>query len=184
MRAWPAFPMIRHRFHEAYGARLDSVFCDYMQRGEAEATGAALGFARAQADAPLFLERYLHAPVEELVAASLGRAVAREGIIEIGNLAAGHGLAMIALWCAAANDLGASGEIAVATLTAPLRRSFARIGVPIIALAPARESDAGPPPGKWGSYYAHDPQVCFGEIARGQRALMQFVARRRTSRAA
>ena len=125
-----------------------------------------------------FLEAYLDAPVEDLAAIALGRPVARRQIVEIGNLAAVNPLAMIALWGAAANDLAALGDVAVATLTAPLRAMFRRIGIPIAAIAPARGERLGSAASAWGRYYDQDPWVCAGVIANGQAAINCFLERR------
>jgi hypothetical protein len=140
-----------------------------------------VGYRRA-ADEALFLERYLDAPVEELVSRAIGRPTRRENIVEIGNLAADDAFAMIELWGTAANDLGAACEVAVATLTAPLRSMFARIGLPLAVLAPAiiERSDN---PADWGRYYESDPKVCAGVIADGQRAIGAFLSRRRRAAA-
>lgn len=177
MGDWAAIPMIRKRYAGAFGAALEPGFGCYVQRGSSPAAGAALGYARAGA-APLFLERYLDRPIEALAAVALGREVARTAIVEIGNLAAGNALAMIELWGAAANDLAASCEIGAATLTAPLRGYFARLGIPVYELAPASRECAGAGVADWGNYYELDPKVCIGEIAVGQLAMATLLARR------
>lgn len=107
----------------------------------------------------------------------------REAIVEIGNLAADNVWSMIALWGEAANDLGGSSEVVVATLTAPLRRMFARMGVPVQELASAKPERLGTDVAAWGSYFALDPVVCAGPIAEGQRAIARFLTRRRQGRA-
>ena len=124
--------LIARRYRQAYDAADVAGFPDYLY----SPGGAALGYRRAHAG-PLFLEAYLDHPVEQLVGARLTRTVAREQIVEIGNLAAENALAMIDLWSAAANDLAGASEVAVATLTLPLRRSFARIGIALHDLGPA-----------------------------------------------
>lgn len=173
------FALIHRKYRDAFGATLTPSFSSYLGCR----SGAALGYCRA-GDTPLFLEAYLDCPVEELVAAALGRAVERGQIVEIGNFAADNAMAMVELWGDAANDLGGSGEVAVATLTAPLRRMFARIGVPIVELAPARCDRLGEKGGEWGSYYDQDPRVCAGIIADGQHAIAAFMDRRQRRQAA
>lgn len=163
--------LIAHRYREVFGATVRPAFSDYLGQG-----GATLGYRRATAT-PLFLEAYLGEPVEVASSRALGREVRREAIVEIGNFAVENASTMIELWGAAANDLGGSSEVAVATLTAPLRRTFARIGVPIVELAAADPARVGAG-AEWGSYYASDPMVCAGFIAAGQRALAAFQARR------
>lgn len=169
--------LVQRRFLEVHGARIVPSFARYQQIDRAEGPRAALGYRRADSE-PLYLERYLDAPVEQVVSAILDRPTPRDAIIEIGNLAADDAFAMIELWGSVANDLGADHEIAVATLTAPLRAMFARIGVPLTLLGPAsiaRSDD----PATWGRYYLGDPWVCAGVISEGQNAIAAFLARRR-----
>lgn len=173
--------LVRRRYREMHGACVRPAFGTYQHVERSEQLRAALGFRRAGAEA-LFLERYLDAPVEQAVSAAFGTSVARDSIIEIGNLAADDAFAMVELWGSVANDLGANCEMAVATLTAPLRAMFARIGVTLTVLAPATAGQVGDPQ-EWGRYYASDPQVCAGIISQGQRAIAAFLARRRRAAA-
>lgn len=175
--------LISRRYRDVFGAALAPSFIAYMGKDTQSGTGAALGYRRAN-ETPLFLETYLDQPIEALVSDRLGRTIARSQIVEIGNFAADNALAMIDLWGAAANDLGGASEIAVATLTAPLRRMFARIGLPLTMLAPAIPARLGQGAGAWGSYFDLDPQICMGVIAEGQRALATFLARRNRQDAA
>lgn len=175
------FELIGRKYREVFGASAWPCFTDWI-RAEGVPC-AALGYRRASSGS-LFLEAYLERPVDEVVSAALGRPVARDAIVEIGNFAADNAIAMVELWGRAANDLGGNGEIAVATLTAPLRRMFARIGLPIMPVAkadPARLENAS---AEWGSYYATDPLVCIGVIADGQAAISAFLARRNRKAAA
>lgn len=180
---WDAFPMIRLAYRQAFDARLEPGFSQYLRYGEGPAHGAALGFTRAS-NGPLFLERYCDAPIEALSTAVLGRRVPRESIVEIGNFAATDGAGIVELWGMTANNLGSFSEVAAATLTKPLRRMFARLGVPIHVLLPADPTRLGEDARAWGSYYELDPQVCIGEIAAGQRAISSLLGRRRSRREA
>lgn len=183
MAANVEIPLISKRYHEVFGAQLSPGFASYMVCATNNETSAALGYRRAGAH-PLFLETYLDEPVETAVSRTYGRTIAREAVIEIGNFASDNAMAMVALWGSAANDLAGSGEVAVATLTLPLRRMFARIGVPIVELAPARPERLGEGAADWGSYYETDPRVCAGLIAEGQDAIAAFLARRQNRKAA
>ncbi|AIT82041.1 thermostable hemolysin [Novosphingobium pentaromativorans] len=169
--------LVRRRFMEAHGANVQAGYGAFLQVSHQNAAHAALGYRRA-CEETLFLERYLDCPVEHCLSLALQRTVERTSVIEIGNLAADDAFAMVALWGMAANDLGANCEIAVATLTAPLRRMFERLGVTLHVLAKADPKRAGDPRA-WGSYYASDPMVCAGFIALGQTAISAFLARRR-----
>lgn len=167
------FRLIQHKYEEAYGAKVRPDFPGYFTR-----RGAALGYRRASADA-LFVEQYLGEPVEAIVSRKLGRQVERHDVVELGNFASNNALAMIELWGAAANDLAGTSEVAVATLTGDLRQMFARIGLPIVSLAPARPESLAGSPEVWGSYYTHDPEVCAGLIVDGKAAIDAFLSSRR-----
>ena len=109
---------------------------------------------------------------------------AHEQIVELGNLVACNPWAMVELWGSAANDLGGTSEIAVATLTARLRRMFERVGIRLVELAPARSEALGHESAAWGRYYDDDPRVCAGMIKQGQDAIARFLSSRRRGVAA
>lgn len=169
--------LVRRRYLRVHGALAQPCFTDMLDVARAGASRAVLGYRRADHDA-LFLECYLDAPIEVCLTKALGRPVARASIIEIGSLAADDGFAMVSLWAMAANDLGGECEVAVATLTAPLRHMFMRMGVPLYMLAPATVDRVGNPE-LWGRYYDSDPMVCAGLIAEGQRAISAYLSPRR-----
>jgi hypothetical protein len=171
------FALIRQRYRDVLGASVSPAFSSYIHRGASPENGAALGYRRAGVGR-LFLENYLSVPVEEATSAALGRKIERQQIVEIGNFASNNAVAMIELWGEAANDLARGNEVAVATLTEPLRRMFERIGLQILVLAPARAECLGSDAHQWGGYYDLNPQVCAGMIAEGQRAISAFLQRR------
>jgi len=181
MHSKVAVSLVGRKYREVFGASPAPSFSDYMAGGREPDSLAALGYRRAS-DGALFLESYLDGPIEVELGMALGRRVARSEVVEIGNFAADNAFVMLDLWGAAANDLAGSSEIAVATLTAPLRRMFQRIGLPFISICralPERLDGAG----EWGSYFHQDPQVCAGPIASGQAAIARWHGRR-ASRAA
>ncbi len=183
MPAADEWNLIRRRYRDVFGATLAPSFASYMHRGCNNEHGAALGYKRAGSEA-LFLEAYLDEPIEEIVSRIVGKTIARDRIVEIGNFAADNVMAMVSLWGAAANDLAGLSEYAVATLTLPLRKMFARIGVPVIPVAPALAGRLPHGDSDWGSYYQLDPWVCTGNIAEGQNALTAFLQRRQREAAA
>jgi len=175
------YGLIRRRYRQVYECNLEPSFGTYAHSRRCGETRAQVGYRRATTG-PLFLESYLDRPVEDAVSAALGRPIGRDSIVEIGNLAADDAFALVQLWAGVANDLGATCEVAVATLTAPLRAMFVRLGVPILELGVAH-ADRAAGGTDWGSYYAADPRVCVGSIAQGQSALAAFFARRRSQAA-
>lgn len=176
MDSKPLIALMKSRYAAQHQAEPRITYRNLLSQAAGESVGAALGYRRAHAE-PLFLETYLDRPVEQVLAAALDLPVSRGDVVEIGNLASCNAPAMVALWARTANDLGDSAEIAVAVLTAPLRRMFGRLGVNLIELAkadPARVADDG---SDWGRYYELEPMVCAGLIADGQRQLSRFAAR-------
>lgn len=176
MNDTPSTALVRRKFLSIHGALPNPCFSNMLDVSHGDVPKAVLGYRRA-GEERLFLERYLDEPVEHCLSRALGRTVARTVVIEIGSLAADNAFAMVSLWAMAANDLGGECEIAVATLTAPLRRMFKRMGVPLHVLAPAIIEQVADPD-TWGRYFDSDPMVCAGVIAEGQRAIGTCLARR------
>lgn len=156
-------------FARAYGARVNQ----YLPRliglsGPGGRLVAALGM-RGGASGALFLEQYLDAPVECLLAARAGRPVSRAEIVELGNLAAEHPGSARRLILNLALCLHQAGfSWVVFTITPALVNSFRRLGLDLTCLGPARpERLAGEARADWGSYYDSGPVVCAAHIPRG-----------------
>ncbi len=132
---------------------------------------AAAGYREAR-DSPLFLERYLDAPVEDLLCRGSGVVPARSSIVEVGHLAAtraGEGRRLILM-------LGAhlaehEFQWVVSTLTRELRLLFLRIGVTPLTLGVASPDVLGDEAAQWGSYYHHSPLVLAGNLPQAMRRL-------------
>lgn len=131
---------------------------------------AAVGFRPAQSE-PLFLEQYLSAPIDHLLA------VPRTRIVEIGNLASAGGGASSFLFAALSAYLHHKGfEHAVITGTESLGRRFARMG-----LRPQWHGSANPEKlsgdcdDDWGGYYNARPQILSGSVAHGYRRLQRVL---------
>jgi len=163
----PCEQFIGARFEQAHGARI-AHFSPYLLgvRDALDRWRAAAGYTPADGRR-LFLEQYLDAPVERLLARY---DVEREAIVEVGNLAAtsaGMGRALIPLLARHLHRLGY--EWVVFTATRELRNAIARMGLAPLELAPAdpaRLPDGG---ARWGRYYANDPIVVAGRIGHALR---------------
>lgn len=169
---------IRDRYAAEYHATAAVGYERFLSQLREAGQGAALGYRRAT-EGPLFLERYLDQPVEQALAPHYGPGLARARIVEIGSLAGNSCMALFRLWTDTAQALGSEADVGVAVLTASLRSMFARLGIPVHVLAAADPARLGPAAGQWGTYYAHDPQVCAGSLAEGLARLQAFSARRR-----
>ena len=156
---------IAARFQRAHGARIGH-FSPHLL-GVRDALGrwrAASGYTPA-GGRRLFLEQYLDAPVERALSQHRGRAISRDGIVEVGNLAAssiGMARALIPLLARHLDRLGY--EWVVFTATRELRNTFARLGLHPVALAPADPARLHER-GDWGRYYDNDPVVMAGRIS-------------------
>ena len=167
---------VANRFGEVHSATPVLNYPRWCAVSDARAKpAAALGY-RVASEGPLFLEAYLDEPIEDLVSEAFGRLFGRGDIVEIGCLASTPTPALLKLWHQVAGRLRGQQEIAVATLTRPLRSMFARIGMPLVPLAkadPARMGDIA----SWGRYYELDPVVCAGAIEPGAAALAAYAER-------
>jgi len=165
--------LIEDVYAEAFGAKIKTAYPNlFALTGRSGAVIAAAGF-RWAGSVTLFLERYLRAPIEVLASDAFDTPVARESIVEIGSLAS-RGAGASLLFAALAAYLHAQGAaVAAATLTRKLLRTFEAVGMHTQVLARASEAHAGAS-GDWGAYYAHDPSVVIGRVARGRDALSRF----------
>lgn len=155
---------IREVFARSYGARVVS-FAPQLALLEKDGRILAAAGWRGGDGGGLYLERYLDRPVEDYVSGLAGVPVARERIVEVGNLAAGSrgaGAGMILAMAAHLDTLGY--EWVVFTATHDLVGLFARMALPPLAIAPADPARLGDAAGEWGNYYQTRPVVVAGRI--------------------
>ena len=135
---------------------------------------AAAGYRAANIE-PLFLERYLDAPIETRLGETSPVVPQRHLIVEVGHLAAaraGQGQRLILLL---GPHLARQGfQWVVATLTQELRHLFVRMGIAPMALGVADPALLGDAAESWGSYYDHRPVVLAGQLS----VALQIQARR------
>lgn len=166
-RRAPVEKFIRDVFARRYGASVSSFAPNLMLLEDAGQAVAATGWRPADAGA-LFLERYLDQPIEQAMAHLADQPVARSQIAEVGNLAAeksGSSLHVIMMLAAHLDRLGF--EWVVFTATRELIGIFSRLGLPLLALAPADPTRLGDEAAAWGSYYDTQPVVVAGRIRLG-----------------
>jgi len=135
---------------------------------------AALGLRNAAAER-LFLEIYLDTPVERRMATLCGRPVARQGIVEVGNLASRHPGRARCLFRALTIHLYLSGaEWALFTMAPFLRNIFRKLGIRLLHLGPADRARLGDAAADWGSYYDGHPQVMAVNVEQAFLAVMAY----------
>lgn len=168
---------VRARFAQVHGASVEPDYpswhnCIVGTHGHRAVLGC-----REAGTQTLFLETYCARPIEQLVSAALGRSVPRGDIVEIGCLASESPIALLGLWDATASALAGRSCIAVATLTATVRRLLGRIGVALTEIAVAKPEMVASP-GMWGRYYDDDPRVCAGSVSDGADRIATYIALR------
>lgn len=124
------------------------------------------------ATAPLYLERYLDAPIEAVIAERLGITTRRDRLVEVGNFACaepGHARIMFAALCKLLCENAL--DYVVFTGTARLRNSFTRLQLNPVELATALPERMGEEASAWGHYYHCKPRVMVGDLGLGRRVL-------------
>jgi len=159
---------IHECFHQAYGARIRHFMPELFGLSDRNGSLCAVSGVRRAATGPLFLEHYLDEPIEQLVLARAGRPVDREGIVEVGNLAASNlGSARLSIitvtWLLAMGGF----EWVAFTGNSSLVNSFNRLGLRPITLCPADPLRLGDDRHAWGRYYETQPSVHVGDIRAG-----------------
>ena len=164
---------IANVYAQRFAARVTSFaptlvsLCD--ERGIVSAAGYRI------ATEPLYLERYLSAPIEVMLAERAGARPARESIVEIGHLAVRRPNEGRRLFPLLARHLAERRlRWGVSTLTVELRHLLTRMGIHSFALGPADPVCLGAAASDWGDYYLHRPVVVAGQLSV---ALAQMTAR-------
>lgn len=155
---------IRDIFAEHYDAQVTAFAPQLLSLEQAGRITAAAGWRGAD-QAPLYLENYLDAPIEQLVSQIAQRPIARDKIVEVGNLAAakpGGSVAMIVTMARHFDRLGY--EWVTFTATEELVRIFGRVGLPLLAIGRADPARLGADAAQWGRYYETSPIVVTGRI--------------------
>lgn len=158
---------VRGAFKARYQAEVSSFAPNLMLLEQGERTVAVTGW-RCAGDERLFLECYLDEPIENAVERLAGQPVRREKIVEVGNLAAERAGGSVDVILTLGRHLDQLGyEWVVFTATRELIGIFRKLGLPLLALAPADPSRLPEPVDDWGSYYESNPIVVAGRIRLG-----------------
>lgn len=165
---------VARRFADRFGAHVSRFMPELHGLVDVDANlRAVVGLCPADSG-PLFLERYLDQPIEQVLAAAHGQAVERSRIIEVGNLAVAGTSGVRALLVPLTARLAAAGyDWVVFTGTDLLRNSFHRLGLAPLRLTEADPGRLGAEAADWGSYYAHRPCVMAGRIEEGCASLLR-----------
>ncbi|WP_044870477.1 thermostable hemolysin [Pseudomonas sp. LFM046] len=159
---------VHRRFFSAHHADIRQYMPELLSmRNYHGALSAVTGIRLAEQE-PLFLEQYLEAPAEALIAGLTSRPVARSEVVEVGNLAsinAGNARLIIVAVTWLLNLRGL--EWVVFTGSPSLINSFRRLGLDPLLLGDADPERLSSGQQEWGTYYEQKPHVYTGNIRYG-----------------
>lgn len=167
---------VRASFEAAYGARLERLMPLLMSVRTSEDELIAVCGLRDPRYNALYLEQYLDQPVESALERATGAPVSRHGLMEVGNLAVARPGFARHLIAALTGHLHETGrQWAVFTAVPALRNAFARLGIDLVTLCPARIGRLPPRErAQWGRYYDSKPLVMAASVAHSRSALRRL----------
>ncbi|HSC68079.1 MAG TPA: thermostable hemolysin [Cellvibrio sp.] len=154
---------IHARFAEVHQADVCHFLTNIISLRCGNEYSAAVGL-EAASKGRLFAEQYLDAPIEQLVSTRLGQPVARDQIVEIGNLVStckGSSLLLFIVIGEVMERLGY--HYVMFTGTREVKALLARLRYSPIVLGDADPNVLPDGGASWGSYYHNRPQVMFGD---------------------
>ncbi len=169
---------VRDVFRRSYGADIDSFMPHLIEVRDRNGHLSAVAGYRDAEHHKLFLEVYMDEPIEVALSRYLGRPIERKSIVEVGNLAeANPGDARMAIIAATAYLREAGYDWVVFTGVVKLRNAFRKLGLMPKELQEVDEYRLNEEERqRWGSYYAGQPVICFGDIHFGYDSLQELWA--------
>lgn len=162
---------IADTFRRHHGAEVPSFAPLLVALRDVDGEIAAAAGWRSAGDGALYLERYLNAPIEQLLVRAERLPPPRQRIVEVGHLAASRPGAGRQLITRLAPHLAGLGFRWVAsTLTEPLALLLRRLGVEPLLLGEADPARLGDDAARWGRYYEQRPQIAAGRLDLALRA--------------
>lgn len=176
--------LVKKVYENTFGARVEvnpEQFLSYLERNEEtgrEEVLACTGLTPAEGG-PLFLEKYLDVPVEELIVADGQAVTGRHEIVQLGSVASVRATAGAELFKALTVVLwGVGCRYAVMTST---QRSLAlqkRLGIVFNPIGEADPARLGPEElENWGTFYDQRPLVVYAVIAEQTQSFVNGVGR-------
>ncbi len=155
-------------FAKAYQADVHKFMPNLLGVSRAGEWQAVLGLrcaASGAAQTKLFIEHYLPAPVEQMLA-GLGIKAKRSELIEIGHLYAINRQSLLQLFVLMAYALDQLNyRYLLCAATSAVRSILSRHGIELTELGEAKAEALGEDAASWGSYYDTQPKVCLMDLA-------------------
>jgi hypothetical protein len=161
---------VRARFQHTHGATIRTFMPTLVLLTGADGALAGVAGCRMAGKEPLFLERYLECPIEELIARRTGARVKRSEIVESGNFACQDSATARVFMSQLPRYLIEREQTWIAfTATVSIRRILRSLGARCTELGKADGACVRSDDDKWGSYYANDPRVMVGYLPLARR---------------
>jgi hypothetical protein len=161
---------VRRRFLRSHGAHIATFLPTLLLLSDSEGELAAVAGFRSAKDGPLFLERYLPAPIEHALTSQVSAPVRRAEIIEVGNFAACDSRrARILMSYLPAYFLERSARWITFTATAAIRGILSAMGARCLEVGAADGACVSGGADEWGRYYSNDPRVMAGFLPSARR---------------
>lgn len=161
---------VRARFRRTHGAAIRTFMPTLLLLTRADGELAGVAGCRGAGQGPLFLERYLDRPIEELIARHAGGRVPRAQVVEAGNFACRDARAAREFMSLLPRYLVERQHVWIAfTATLPVRRILHSLGASCTELGKASGACVRDGDDRWGSYYANDPRVMLGYLPHARR---------------
>ncbi len=161
---------IHARYAASYQANISHYLPFLLANWQGPQLQGVLGL-RPGASGPFFVEQYLDSPIERIVAQQQGEVIAREKIIETGNLAANRGSSQL-LFVVLTQVLYEAGFRWITFTATPLvMQLLHRLGFAPQAICEADVTCLGELAKDWGTYYDNRPSVVIGDIAQAYSTL-------------
>lgn len=156
--------LIQQRFAQQHSAHIQHFLPRLFGLWQADQPLAAVGL-RLASSGPLFLERYLDGPAEEIIIRRFQSPLVRQDIAEIGNLASLRPGLQRQLFIYLAHQLAAEGIAwLLFTATPEVANGLRRLGLEPQPITPADPNRLGEESHLWGRYYEHRPWVMAGDL--------------------
>lgn len=123
----------------------------------------------------LFLEQYLHLPVEITLGQNLPHQVERNVIVELGSFAStGLNMSLYLLGATAAYLATRGFEFGLVTATDKMNRLFKMFDFDTQVICRAQKHDLLDQAMNWGTYYSYNPKVIVGSIQQCLTAVLEL----------
>ncbi len=162
---------IAERFLKEHGANLMHFMPNLISMKCDESFSAAIGLRNAGKER-LFLEQYLDRTVEQQISQIFQQPVARDDVIEIGNLVSSRRGSSYLLFVIVAAILYEAGyRWVICTATSQVQHIIKKLKIEsdVVCMADVCKLEDGQD--QWGAYYSRNPQVMVGDIHKAYKVM-------------